>query len=159
MRDVVRTKILFGSKKTVIAALLVALCFGSTLIYASSKRVEKTSRKFLVLDDPRPKYALFSWMAPNGGRRFALILDHGKEKGRFINEFDSRKVIGIDIRQLEHGLSRLPVDCLVLWIKDDPHKLDNADPRLVRRLKKLASRLGLDLQFDETAYEDVGVKR
>jgi hypothetical protein len=151
----------FHLQKTVLAASFAALLVGPSLIYASDKHDEKPSqRRALVLDDPRPKYALFSWKAPYRAHRFALISNnHGSEEGRFINDFDFRRVLGVDIRELERRLSTLPRHCLVRWTRDEPHKLGYADPGVVRRLKKLASKLQLDLQFDETAYEDVGIGR
>jgi hypothetical protein len=74
--------VLFQIQKTVFAISFATLLAGPSLIYASDKHDEKAfRRKPLGLDDPRPKYALFSWRGPNHAHRFALVSNnHGSEE-------------------------------------------------------------------------------
>jgi hypothetical protein len=151
---------LFVSHGTAVAVFLAVLLVGPTLIEASGKHSEKAWWKLPVLHDPRPKYTLFSWAGPKHARFFALISNkNGSEEHRFIDKFDSRRAAGLNIAEIENRLSKLPSDCLVTWVRDAPHKLDYADPVLVRRIKRFAVKLKIDLQFNEMTYEDVGVGR
>jgi hypothetical protein len=141
-------------------ALVIAISLGMALPAESGKRIETPDTNLPVTHDLRRKFTLFSWTDPRGSRRFALISNrNGSEEDRFINRFSIQHTKGIDIGALERELTRLPKGCLVAWIKDGPHRLDYAEAPSVRRLKKLAARLHLDLQFNEMTYESTAVER
>lgn len=149
----------FARQETIRLILLVAFSLGTVLNVESSREREKSYTNLPVTHDLRPKFALFSWTNQSGSRRFALVSNRGgNEEDRFIDRFSIARTKGIDIGALEHELTRLPTRCLVTWIKDEPHKLDYAEVPLVRRLKKVATRLHLDLQFNEMTYESTGVE-
>jgi hypothetical protein len=125
----------------------------------SGARIETPHADLPILHDLRPKFSLFSWARRDGSRRFALMFNrNGSEEDRFIDRFSLQHTTGIDITTLEHEFSKLPRGCLVVWIRDGPHKLDYAEAPFRRRIMKLAARLHLDLQFNEMSYESTGVK-
>ena len=111
-----------------------------------------------VLRDSRPKFALFSWRTTSGKQQFAVIPTRkGDEDHRFIDKFDRDRTTGIQIATLEKELAKLPRGCLLLWIRDRPHKLDYADPQSVKKIRKMAARLKIYLGFDQTMYESPDV--
>ena len=146
--------------ETIRFIVVIALFFGIVLPAETGTRENKAYTDLPVTHDLRPKFALFSWARRDSSRRFALIPNNdGVQEHRFIDKFDVRRTRGIDIRELEYEMTKLPSRCLVGWMKDEPHKLDYAEVHVVSRLKKLAARLHLDLQFNEMRYESTAVKR
>lgn len=150
----------FARHKAFCLVLLIALSFGTPLNAESSRKKAKSYSNLPVLYDLRPAFVLFSWMVRDGSHRFALIASRdGTQEHRFIDKFSPQHTKGIDIRALARELTKLPPRCVVEWMKDDPHKLDYADVSSRRKLRTIAARLQLDLQFNEMTYESTAMKR
>ncbi len=111
-----------------------------------------------VTRDFRPKFVLFSWSAPDGSYRFALIPNRdGNADHRFIDKFNAARIDGIGLEAIEREMAKLPQRSLVTWMKDEPHKLNHANQKIVRRMRKVAAGARIDLQLNEMRYEQPGV--
>lgn len=141
--------------------IVIAAYLGAAHQAEAGERKEKTYADLPVTHDLRPKFVLFSWVTQDRSRRFVLVRSYdGTQEHRFIDKFNPRVTKGADIRTLEHELTALPRRSSIEWMKDEPHKLDHADHATVRRIKKVATRQSLDLQFNEMTYESgTGVTR
>jgi hypothetical protein len=146
-------------RRNEIAVLIIISLFVSGAGPASAR--EKGSKSFMdlpVTRDLRPKFVLFSWRGKAGVQHFAVVSKvNGNEDHRFIDNFDVRRSSGMDMPTLRTTLAKLPRGCLLTWMKDAPHKLDYADSQSLQEIKKLASRLHIDLQFNEMTYESPDV--
>jgi hypothetical protein len=120
-------------------------------------RVEGSYKGIPIIKDLRNSVVLFSWTGPDGSFRFALVPDKREPVHRFLDNFDRNRAAKSGIQALERELSKLPAKSLVTWMKDEPNKIDYPKKDAVRRISALAVRLRLDLQFNETRYEQPGV--
>lgn len=138
----------------VTVALIVL--FGVAVPVSAAPRKEEPYWKLPVTRDFRTKFVLFSWIGREGSYRFALIRNggDGNQDHRFIDKFIPSQTTGITVSELEHRLAEIPRNSLVTWMKDEPHRLQYADELSRRKIMKMASRLHLDLQFNEMTYEE-----
>jgi hypothetical protein len=110
-----------------------------------------------ITKDPRPKFVLFSWRGKDSAYRFALMPNTRKKLHSFLDEFRPNRPGILRLEDLERELAKLPKRSLVTWMKDEPHAVTYPEQSVVRKVKKFATRMQLDLQFNETRYEQPGV--
>jgi hypothetical protein len=87
-------------------------------------------------------YVLFSWAAPDGSFRFALVRDPelGGRRNDFLDAFDHHRATGVDLDSIERRLAHLPMSpnvSLVEWWIDDGRHLRLPPANVVQRIRRL----------------------